>query len=164
MLKQAVCFEGYLEVYSRDQGMWSLWKLHRVCCYVVFSARVGICRIIIYFLLFLVGWDWVHLVLRPLLAYSTSPRRYVTVIVELLVEWRLAGETEVLGEILPRATLSTSPTWPDPSSNLGHRGEKPATNRLRFGAACNAGYVWEMPIALRAGRTRSRGSTPGRTR
>jgi hypothetical protein len=25
-------------------------------------------------LLFLVGWDWVHLVLRPLLAYCTSPR------------------------------------------------------------------------------------------
>jgi hypothetical protein len=28
----------------------------------------------IYFLLLLVGWDWVHLVLRPLLAYCTSPR------------------------------------------------------------------------------------------
>jgi hypothetical protein len=28
----------------------------------------------IFFLLFLVGWDWVHLVLRPLLAYCTSPR------------------------------------------------------------------------------------------
>jgi hypothetical protein len=27
-----------------------------------------------YFLLLLVGWDWVHLVLRPLLAYCTSPR------------------------------------------------------------------------------------------
>jgi hypothetical protein len=26
------------------------------------------------FLSFLVGWDWVHLVLRPLLAYCTSPR------------------------------------------------------------------------------------------
>jgi hypothetical protein len=30
--------------------------------------------IFIYFLLLLVGWDWVHLVLRPLLAYCTSPR------------------------------------------------------------------------------------------
>jgi hypothetical protein len=28
----------------------------------------------LFFLLFLVGWDWVHLVLRPLLAYCTSPR------------------------------------------------------------------------------------------
>jgi hypothetical protein len=27
-----------------------------------------------FLLLFLVGWDWVHLVLRPLLAYCTSPR------------------------------------------------------------------------------------------
>jgi hypothetical protein len=29
---------------------------------------------ILWFFLFLVGWDWVHLVLRPLLAYCTSPR------------------------------------------------------------------------------------------
>jgi hypothetical protein len=37
-------------------------------------------------------------VLRPLLAYCTSPRWLMRVIVEQLVEWRLAGETEVLGE------------------------------------------------------------------
>jgi hypothetical protein len=40
------------------------------------------------------------LVLRPLLAYCTSPRWQVLVIVEKLVEWRLAGETEVLWENL----------------------------------------------------------------
>jgi hypothetical protein len=57
---------------------------------------------------------------------------------ENLVEWWLAGETEVLGENLPRATLSTTnPTWPDPGSNLGRRGGKPATNRLSYGAAMN---------------------------
>jgi hypothetical protein len=28
----------------------------------------------LFFLLLLVGWDWVHLVLRPILAYCTSPR------------------------------------------------------------------------------------------
>jgi hypothetical protein len=34
------------------------------------------------------------------------------------------------------ATLSTTnPTWPDPGSNPGRRGEKPATNRLSYGAA-----------------------------
>jgi hypothetical protein len=38
------------------------------------------------------------------------------VIVEQFVEWRLAGETEVLG------------------SNPGRRGGKPATNRLSYGA------------------------------
>jgi hypothetical protein len=41
------------------------------------------------------------LVLRPLLAYCTSPRWYVMVIVDKLVEWRLGGKTEVLGENLP---------------------------------------------------------------
>jgi hypothetical protein len=35
-----------------------------------------------------------------------------------------------------RVTLSTTkPTWPDPGSNPGHRGEKPATNHLSYGAA-----------------------------
>jgi hypothetical protein len=49
-----------------------------------------------------------------------------------LVEWRLAGETEALGENWPSATLSTTnPTWLDP----GRRGGKPATNRLSYGAA-----------------------------
>jgi hypothetical protein len=31
-------------------------------------------RTLIFFLLFLVRWDWVRLLLRPLLAYCTSPR------------------------------------------------------------------------------------------
>jgi hypothetical protein len=35
----------------------------------------------------------------------------------------------------PSATLSTTnPTWPDPGSNPGRRGGKPATNRLSYGA------------------------------
>jgi hypothetical protein len=42
-----------------------------------------------------------------------------------------AGETKVLGENLPSATLSTTnPTWIDPGANPGLRGERPATNRL----------------------------------
>jgi hypothetical protein len=56
--------------------------------------------------------------------------------VEQSVEWELAGETEVLGENLPSATLSTTnPTWPEPCSNPDRRGEKPATNRLSYGTA-----------------------------
>jgi hypothetical protein len=36
----------------------------------------------------------------------------------------------------PIATLSTTnPTWPDPGSNPGRRGRKPATNYLSYGAA-----------------------------
>jgi hypothetical protein len=47
-----------------------------------------------------------------------------------------AGETEVLGENLPSATLSTTnPTWIDPGANPGLRGERPATNRLSHGTA-----------------------------
>jgi hypothetical protein len=56
--------------------------------------------------------------------------------VEQSVEWELAGETEVLGENCPNATLSTTnPTWPDLGSNQGRRGGKPATNRLSYGTA-----------------------------
>jgi hypothetical protein len=58
-------------------------------------------------------------------------------IVEKFVECRLAGETEVLGEKLPRRHFcaSQNPTWPDPGLNQGRRGGKPATNRLSYGAA-----------------------------
>jgi hypothetical protein len=39
-------------------------------------------------------------------------------------------------ETCPSATLSTTnSTWPDPGSNPGRRGGKPATNRLTYGAA-----------------------------
>jgi hypothetical protein len=44
-----------------------------------------------------------------------------------------AGETEVLGENLPSATLSTTnPTWID------LHGERPATNRLSHGMALSS--------------------------
>jgi hypothetical protein len=60
------------------------------------------------------------------------------VIVEPLVEWRLAGETEELGENLPqRHFVHHKSTWPDPGSNPGRRGGKPATNSLSYGAAYN---------------------------
>jgi hypothetical protein len=64
------------------------------------------------------------------------------VIVEQLVEWRLAGETDVLGENLPSTTLSTTnPTWPEPGSTPGRRGGKPALNRLSYGAAHEV-FTW----------------------
>jgi hypothetical protein len=48
----------------------------------------------------------------------------------------LTGQTEVLGENLPSATLSTTnPTWIDPGATPGLRGERPATNRLSHGTA-----------------------------
>jgi hypothetical protein len=67
------------------------------------------------------------------------------VTVEKLVEWRLAGETEVLGENLPQRHLSTrNPTWLDPGLNTGRRGGKPATNRLSYGAAFRINLLSEM--------------------
>jgi hypothetical protein len=56
--------------------------------------------------------------------------------VEKLVEWRLAGESEVLGENLPQRHLFHHKShWLDPGLNPGRRGGKPATNRLSYGAA-----------------------------
>jgi hypothetical protein len=80
--------------------------------------------------------------LSPLGTAATTGLLYqpqmMMVIVKQLVEWRLAGETEALGENLPSATLSTTnPAWPDPGSKPGRRGGRPATNGLSHGAAIN---------------------------
>jgi hypothetical protein len=59
------------------------------------------------------------------------------------VEWGLAGETEVLGENLPQCHFvyhKSHMTWL--GSNRGHRGGKPATNRLSYGTALSVIY-WE---------------------
>jgi hypothetical protein len=50
---------------------------------------------------------------------------------------QLTGETRITREkTCPSATLSTTnPTWTDPGSNSGLRGERPATNRLSHGTA-----------------------------
>jgi hypothetical protein len=53
-----------------------------------------------------------------------------------------AGETKVLRENLPSANLSTTnPTWIDPGTNPGLRGERPATNCLSHGTAYLNLYV-----------------------
>jgi hypothetical protein len=50
---------------------------------------------------------------------------------------KLSGENRsTRGKTCPSATLSTTnPTWTDPGSNPGLRGERPATNRLNRGTA-----------------------------
>jgi hypothetical protein len=92
-----------------------------------------------------------------LLAYCTCPG--------WLWGWRiwwneLAGETEVLGENLPRLHFPTNPTWPDPGSNPGRRAGKSATNRLSYGAA----QVIIVPTNIQPNTwTRVLGSCCGRT-
>jgi hypothetical protein len=54
-------------------------------------------------------------------------------------DWQ--GKPKYSGKTCPSAILSTTnPRWPDPGSNLGRRGGKPATNRLSYGAAKFRGY------------------------
>jgi hypothetical protein len=71
-----------------------------------------------------------------------QPRVIMKMIVEKQMECKLAGETEVLGENLPRRHFcpSQNPTWPDPGLNPGRRGGKPTTNRLSYGAALTAHF------------------------
>jgi hypothetical protein len=50
---------------------------------------------------------------------------------------KLTGENRsIRGKACTTATLSTTnPTWTEPGSNPGLRGERPATNRLSHGTA-----------------------------
>jgi hypothetical protein len=48
----------------------------------------------------------------------------------------LAGETEVLGETIPRRHFfHHDSNLPDPGANPGRRDGKPATNRFSYGVA-----------------------------
>jgi hypothetical protein len=79
--------------------------------------------------------NWVHSTPRPLIGLLCQP--WVIMMVEKLVE-RLAGETEVLGENLPSAALSTTKPTSCPDANPYRRGGKPATNLLSY---CTASHT-----------------------
>jgi hypothetical protein len=78
--------------------------------------------------------SWVHSSRRPLIGLLYLPR--VIMMMENFVERRLAGKPKYSEKTRPSVTLSTTdPTWPDPGSNPGRRGGKPATNCLSYGTA-----------------------------
>jgi hypothetical protein len=87
------------------------------------------------------------LVLRPLWPIVQTPDDRWGWFLEQLVEWRLAGETEVRGGILPQRHFvhhkiphdQTRARTPDRS------GGKPATNRLSYGAA----FIYSISQALK---------------
>jgi hypothetical protein len=69
------------------------------------------------------GWspNWVHSARRPLNGLLYLPR--VIMMIESLVELRLAGKTEVLGENLPQYHFDHHKSnLPGPGSNPGRRG------------------------------------------
>jgi hypothetical protein len=95
-----------------------------------------------FFLIRIVGWwipNWIHSARRPLLVYCTCPG--------WLWGWRIwwneerQGKPKYSEKTNPSAILFTAnPTLPDPGANSGHRGGKPATNRLSYGDGLNSLY------------------------
>jgi hypothetical protein len=88
-----------------------------------------------YFYFYIWIFGGVESILGPLGTAATSGLLYLPRVIakmENLVEWTvLAGETEVVGENLPRRHfIHHKSHLPDPGANTGRRGGKPATNRF----------------------------------
>jgi hypothetical protein len=93
------------------------------------------------------------------MAYCTLPGRLGWWRIWWNEDWQ--GKPKYSEKTCSSATLSaTNPTWPDPGSNPGRRGGKPATNRLSYGAATETkllqvashwiclGHTWVRSLVL----------------
>jgi hypothetical protein len=95
-----------------------------------------------------VRWDWVHLVRWPLPGLLYQPQMMMMIMMmnmEQLVEWELAGQTEVLWENLPQLHFvhhKWHMTWP--GLEPGPPAEKPVTNRLSYGTALFPTDLWSI--------------------
>jgi hypothetical protein len=98
-----------------------------------------------------VGWDWVHLVRRPLTGLLYQPRIDECGAFDGRI---ISGGNQIDSKkTCPSATLSTkNPIWPHLCSNPGHHGGKPATKRLSYGTVSIEPYVglfsgmWCIPV------------------
>jgi hypothetical protein len=93
-----------------------------------------------------VGWDWVHLVRRPLFGLLYQPRmndRWLVCCSRWNENWQ--GKPKYSEKTCPSATLfTTNSTSPDLGLNPGRRGGKPAINRLSYGTVSS----WDLVLPL----------------
>jgi hypothetical protein len=97
----------------------------------------GKSEVLFFFFKFLgVVWDWVHLVLRPLIGLLYQPRM-IDDEYGAVCGMRIGRENRsTRRKPVTIATFSsTNPTWRDLDSNPGRRGGKPATKPLSYGTA-----------------------------
>jgi hypothetical protein len=82
-----------------------------------------------------IGWDWVHLVLRPLFGLLHQPQM-INDNCGGVGGMRIGRGNRSTQKTCSSANLSTTnPAWPDLGSNPGRRVGKPTTNRLSYGTA-----------------------------
>jgi hypothetical protein len=93
--------------------------------------------------------------LGPLGTSATSGLLYLPRIIarmENLLEWRLAGETEVLGENLhQRYFVHHKSDFNKPGRDPGPRCGKPATNRWSYGAALSSVVISSIETNTKCG-------------
>jgi hypothetical protein len=121
---------------KRAQGVKLTTHLHLVpnICWLYASTPSYVlmarCLIQHILLLLLMGWDWVHLVRRPLTGLLYQPRMIAD------GEWGASGGMKSgMGNRSTRRKPAPAPLGPDPGSNPGRHGGKPMTNRLNYGRA-----------------------------